>query len=217
MRETRGMKTVEEAIIRQRFVPVLRQSREPVSLDLIQALVDEGVRCIEIAMTSPRALTTLRWVRDRLGDRVILGAGSALNAEMARLAIRAGSEFIASPGLSEAMIDVCRRADVLATPGIMSPTEAMRAWHSGARVVQVFPASVLGPGFLSAIHGPLPWLRLMPTGGITDENAADFLRAGAVAVGVGSWLTNEEEALSRRWQPLRQRLASLRRVLQQVT
>ncbi|MGD9520282.1 MAG: bifunctional 4-hydroxy-2-oxoglutarate aldolase/2-dehydro-3-deoxy-phosphogluconate aldolase [Armatimonadota bacterium] len=217
MTKPRGMKVVEEAIYRQKFVPVLRHSNEPVSLDLLQALAAEGVNCIEIALTSPRALTSLRWARDRLPDGIILGAGSALNAEMARLAIRAGAEFVASPGLNEAMIDVCRRADVLAIPGIMTPTETMRAWHAGAHLVKMFPASVLGPEFLSAIHGPLPWLRMMPTGGITDKNAAVFIRAGAVAVGLGSWLINEEEALAKRWQPLRERLKSLRDALRDAT
>lgn len=209
MNERHGMREVEQALARQRIIPVVRHRSEPVPAELVQVLVSEGLRCVEIAMTSPRALTTLRAARERLGDAVILGAGTALNAEMARLAIRAGAEFVASPGLNEAMIDACRHLDVLPLPGVMTPTEAMRAWHAGAQVVKLFPASVVGPQFLRTLKGPLPWLRIVPTGGITPENVAEFLEAGAMAVGVGSWLLREEETVAGRWQGLKDRLREL--------
>jgi 2-dehydro-3-deoxyphosphogluconate aldolase/(4S)-4-hydroxy-2-oxoglutarate aldolase len=213
MMQPRGAKAVEEAIAAQKILPVLRLRGEPIPMQLVEVLLEEGLRCVEIAMTTPRALTTLREIRRRWGERVVLGAGSALNREMAQLAVRAGAEFIASPGLNEAMVDYCRRHDLLVMPGIMTPTEAMRAWHAGAQLVKVFPASVLGPAFLHALRGPLPWVRCVPTGGINAANLVAFMEAGAVAVGVGEGLAPEEEVAARHWQAIQARLRELRAAL----
>ena len=207
----REPREVEEAIARQKVVPVIRLRRGPVPMELVETLIDAGAACIEIAMTTPRALSSLRQVRERWGDRIYLGAGSALNAEMARLALRAGAEFVASPGLNEAMVDVCRRANVLVIPGVMTPTDAMRAWHSGAQLLKLFPATVVGPQFMKALRGPLPWIRWMPTGGITPDNIGEFLEAGAVAVGVGGWLTPEDDVEAGRWTAIAARFAEIAR------
>jgi len=207
----REPREVEEAIARQKVLPVIRLRRGPVPLDLVQTLVDGGATCIELAMTTPRALSSLRQIRERWGEKIYLGAGSALNAEMARLALRAGAEFLASPGLNEAMVDVCRRANVLVIPGVMTPTDAMRAWHCGAQLLKLFPATVVGPQFMKALRGPLPWIRWLPTGGITPENLAEFFEAGAVAVGVGGWLLPEEDVDAGRWSAIANRLEQLMR------
>ena len=207
----REPREVEEAIARQRVVPVIRLRRGPVPMDLIETLIDGGAVCVEVTMTTPRALSSLRQIRERWGDRVYLGAGSALNAEMARLALRAGAEFVASPGLNEAMVDVCRRANVLVIPGVMTPTDAMRAWHSGAQLLKLFPATVVGSQFMKALRGPLPWIRWMPTGGITPDNVAEFLEAGATAVGVGGWLMPEDDVEAGRWNAIAARLEEIMR------
>ncbi|MBC7288285.1 MAG: bifunctional 4-hydroxy-2-oxoglutarate aldolase/2-dehydro-3-deoxy-phosphogluconate aldolase [Armatimonadetes bacterium] len=209
MSVSRDPREVEQAIVRQKVVPVVRLRRGPIPLDLVQALMDGGARCLEIAMTTPRALTTLRSVRERYGEEVFLGAGSALNAEMARLAVRAGAEFIASPGLNEATIDVCRRINLLVIPGVMTPTDAMRAWHAGAQLLKLFPASVVGPRFIIEMRGPLPWVRWMPTGGITPDNIQQYFEAGAVAVGVGGWLVVEDDVEARRYSAIVARFEEL--------
>ena len=207
----RDPREVEGAIARQKVVPVIRLRRGPVPMELVETLIDGGATCLEIAMTTPRALSSLRQVRERWGETVYLGAGSALNAEMARLALRAGAEFVASPGLNEATVDVCRRSNILAIPGVMTPTDAMRAWHCGAQLLKLFPATVVGPGFMKALRGPLPWIRWMPTGGINPDNVAEFIEAGAVAVGVGGWLMPEDDVEAGRWAAIAARLEEIMR------
>jgi len=120
----------------------------------------------------------------------LLGAGTVVDAETARLAILAGAQFVVSPVLRPEMIEVCHRHDVAAIPGCFSPTEILTAWEAGADVVKVFPATSLGPAYFKDLRGPLPHIKLMPTGGVTIDNAADWIRAGAVAVGVGTALVD---------------------------
>ena len=128
--------------------------------------------------------------------QILLGAGTVLDAETARLAILAGARFIVSPTFSARVVELCHRYDVVAMPGAYTPTELVTAWEAGADLVKVFPAGGLGPGYLADLRGPLPQLRLVPTGGVTAENAGAFLAAGAVAVGVGGALV-EREAVAR--------------------
>ncbi|HEX8796042.1 MAG TPA: bifunctional 4-hydroxy-2-oxoglutarate aldolase/2-dehydro-3-deoxy-phosphogluconate aldolase [Polyangiaceae bacterium] len=159
---------------------------------VVDALVEGGIRALEVTMTTRGALEALAECSAALGDTVVLGAGSVLDPETARLAISAGARFVVGPTLCADVIRTCRHYDVVAIPGGYTPTEIQAAWEGGADLVKVFPAGQLGPGYLRELRGPLPHLRLMPTGGVTIDTAAAFLAAGAVAVGVGGALVGRE-------------------------
>jgi 2-dehydro-3-deoxyphosphogluconate aldolase/(4S)-4-hydroxy-2-oxoglutarate aldolase len=157
---------------------------------VVDALLEGGVRAVEVTMTTGGALESLAECSASLGDSAVLGAGTVLDAETARMAISAGARFVVGPTLRPEVIQTCLRYDVVAIPGAFSPTEIAAAWEAGADIVKVFPGGVLGPVYLHELLGPLRHLRLMPTGGVTLDNAADFIAAGAVAVGVGSALVD---------------------------
>src|SRR5204863_9745705 len=148
------------------------------------------VTVVEITMTVPDALDVLRQVRNALGDRLLLGAGTILDAETARAAFLAGAEYIVAPTLNLDVIRLCQRYDKLVMPGAFTPTEILAAWEVGADIVKVFPADVVGPAFFKAIKGPLPQIRVMPTGGVDLKTASSFLQAGACCLGVGGQLVD---------------------------
>ena len=162
-------------------------SQVPVVVD---TLVAGGVRALEITMTIPRAIEVIRSIAGSLPEGVILGAGTVLEADTARRVIDAGAQFVVAPTLDANTIAVCHDRQVAVMPGCFSPTEIYRAWQLGADVVKVFPATSLGPGFIKDVRGPLPEIKLMPTGGVTPENAGDWIKAGAAAVGIGSSLVD---------------------------
>jgi 2-dehydro-3-deoxyphosphogluconate aldolase/(4S)-4-hydroxy-2-oxoglutarate aldolase len=163
---------------------------------VVDALVEGGIRAVEVTMTTQGALEALAEHSAALGDAVMLGAGTVLDAETARLAVAAGARFVVGPTLCPGVIQVCHRYDVVSIPGGYTPTEIAAAWEAGADLVKVFPAGSLGPSYLRELRGPLPHLRLMATGGVTVDNAAEFLAAGAVVVGVGGALV-ERDAVER--------------------
>src|SRR5438094_7132812 len=170
------------------IVAVVRSPDSQQLVEVARALADGGVTVIEITMSVPHALDVLRQVRQALGDRVLLGAGTVLDAETARAVLLAGAEFIVAPTLNLDVIRLCRRYDKLVMPGAFTPTEVVTAWEAGADIVKVFPADVVGPAFFKALKGPLPQVKLMPTGGVDLTTAAEFLKAGAVCLGVGGQL-----------------------------
>jgi 2-dehydro-3-deoxyphosphogluconate aldolase/(4S)-4-hydroxy-2-oxoglutarate aldolase len=180
--------------------------REPADLlRVAEAVRAGGITAIEFTMTTPGALEVLATATARLGQDVVLGAGTVLDPETARAAILAGARFVVAPTLSEATIRLCRRYDVPVIPGAFTPTEILRAHEAGAAIVKVFPATVLGPGYLRDVLAPLPQVRLLPTGGVDEETAGAFIKAGAVAVAVGSNLVDgatvargDMETISRR-------------------
>ena len=141
-------------------------------------------------MTVPGAITLIEQLAPRLPREFVLGAGTILDAETARLAILAGARFVVGPVLNEAVVRLCHRYDVAAMPGCFTPTEILTAWEAGADIVKVFPATVLGPAYFKDVRGPLPQVRLMPTGGVSLANAGDWIEAGAVAIGVGTALVD---------------------------
>jgi 2-dehydro-3-deoxyphosphogluconate aldolase/(4S)-4-hydroxy-2-oxoglutarate aldolase len=178
------------------IVAVVRSPSSEQLVEVAQALAEGGVTNVEITLTVPGALEVIRDVRRRLGEELFLGAGTVLDPESARAALLAGAEYIVTPTLNPEVIRVCRRYGKLVMPGAFTPTEILTAWESGADLVKVFPADVGGPAYLKTIHGPLPQIPLMPTGGVNLKTAADFLRAGACALGVGGALV-EKDALAR--------------------
>jgi 2-dehydro-3-deoxyphosphogluconate aldolase/(4S)-4-hydroxy-2-oxoglutarate aldolase len=169
-------------------VAVVRAPDGDKLVETCRALAEGGVTVVEITMTVPDALEVVRAVRNALGHRLLLGAGTILDPETARAALLAGAEYLVSPTLNLDVIRLCRRYDKLVMPGAFSPTEILTAWEAGADIVKVFPADVVGPAYFKALRGPLPQIRMMPTGGVDLTTAADFLKAGACCLGVGSQL-----------------------------
>jgi 2-dehydro-3-deoxyphosphogluconate aldolase / (4S)-4-hydroxy-2-oxoglutarate aldolase len=155
-----------------------------------EALVSGGVRALEITMTVPDAPAHIAHLVRDLGDDALVGAGTVLDADAAQAVLDAGARFVVSPAFDANVVARCHAADVAALPGAYTPTEILRAWQAGADLVKVFPATALGPRYLRDVRGPLPDVRLMPTGGVTVENAGDWIRAGAAAVGLGSDLVD---------------------------
>ena len=174
------------------LVAVVRAPDGDKLVEVVRALADGGVTVAEITMTVPNALDVLRATKQALGDRVLLGAGTVLDTETARAVLLAGAEYIVAPTLNLDVIALCHRYGKIVMPGAFTPTEILTAWEAGADIVKVFPADVGGPGYLKAIHGPLPQVRLMPTGGVDLNTAANFLRAGACCLGVGSQIVEPE-------------------------
>ncbi len=178
------------------IVAIIRAPSGELLVDAAEALHAGGIDVIEVTFTVPRALEIIAAVRDRLGERILLGAGTVLDAPTARAALLAGAEFIVTPTVALPVIETCRRYDKLVMAGAFTPTEILTAWEAGSDIVKVFPADVGGPEYLKAIQGPLPHIRLLPTGGVNLETLPAFVKAGACAVGLGGALV-EKSALER--------------------
>lgn len=185
------------------IVAVVRAPDPTHLLEVIRALAEGGVTVAEVTFTVPNALDVLRQARKELPSNILLGAGTVLDPETARAAILAGAEFIVSPTLNLDVIRLCNRYDKIVTPGAFTPTEILTAWEAGADIVKVFPAENLGPAFFKAMRGPLPQIRLMPTGGVDLNTAADFLKAGACCLGIGSQMVEPKAVANRDFQRLR--------------
>ena len=153
-------------------------------------------------MTTPGALDVIGECANRLGDEILLGAGTVLDPETARAAILAGAEYIVTPTLNPDVITLCRRYDKVIIPGALTPTEILTAWECGADIVKVFPATAVGPRYFKDVKAPLPQIDLIPTGGVDLDNAADFIRAGACAVAVGGNLVDKAAVAAGEWQVL---------------
>lgn len=166
---------------------------------LTEALVAGGVRAVEFTFTNRAAAAAITAAREALGDRALIGAGSVLDAETARIAILAGAAFVVTPTVSLPVIEICNRYGVATTIGALTPTEILTAWQAGATYVKVFPASLGGPGYLRDVRGPLPQVKLIPTGGVDVANAGHFIRAGAAAVALGSNLVDAGSVASEEW------------------
>lgn len=186
------------------IVAVVRAPDWEQLVEVTRALYDGGITVVEITMTVPNALEVLRRVRESMGDKLLLGAGTVLDPETARAALLAGAEYLVAPTVNTDVIRLCQRYDKIIMPGGFTPTEILTAWEAGADIVKVFPADVGGPGFLKAIHGPLPQIRLMPTGGVDLDTAKSFLDAGACCLGVGSQLVEKKAVAERNFDRIRE-------------
>ena len=173
------------------LVPVLRAPSADAAIAAAAAIESGGVPVLEITMTVPGAIEVIRAVVKSSQGRVLVGAGTVLDPETARACILAGAEFIVSPSLNAKTIELCRRYAIPVIPGALTPTEIVTAWEAGADVVKVFPCSAVGGAkYLAALKGPLPQIDLIPTGGVSLTTAAEFLAAGAFALGVGGDLVD---------------------------
>jgi 2-dehydro-3-deoxyphosphogluconate aldolase/(4S)-4-hydroxy-2-oxoglutarate aldolase len=185
------------------IVAVIRSPDSSQLVEVAKALHDGGVTVAEITMTVPNALAVLREVREALRNRMVLGAGTVLDSETARAVLLAGADFIVSPILNPDVIRLCRRYDKLVMPGAFTPTEILTAWETGADIVKVFPADVVGPAFFKAVRAPLPQVKLMPTGGVDLTTAAEFFKAGACCLGVGGNLVDAKAIADRNFDRIR--------------
>jgi 2-dehydro-3-deoxyphosphogluconate aldolase/(4S)-4-hydroxy-2-oxoglutarate aldolase len=190
-------------------VAVMRGMDPDDAIEAVTALREGGVTAVEFTADTPGAMGMIREVAASFDDEVILGAGTVLDAETARQALLAGAEFVVSPSLHEDVVEVCNRYAAPTAPGIMTPTEAVRATEAGADMVKLFPASTVGPGHLSALQGPLGHLEIMPTGGVGPNNAAAFVEAGAACVGVGSALVDDDAIAAGEFETLTETAATL--------
>jgi 2-dehydro-3-deoxyphosphogluconate aldolase/(4S)-4-hydroxy-2-oxoglutarate aldolase len=185
------------------LVAIVRAAEDAHLVESIGALADGGVTITEVTLTVPNALDVIRKVKQKYGDRITIGAGTVLDTESARAAILAGAQFLVSPTVNLEVIKLCKRYDVLVFPGAFTPTEILTAWEAGADVVKVFPSEVLGPAFFRAMSRPLPQIRLMPTGGVDLNTAAEYLRAGACCLGVGTQLVDPKAIARQDYEYLR--------------
>jgi 2-dehydro-3-deoxyphosphogluconate aldolase/(4S)-4-hydroxy-2-oxoglutarate aldolase len=174
-----------------RIVAIVRLDTAGETVAVARALKAGGIDCIEFTMTTPGALETVAAAVKEFGDEVLLGVGTVLDPETARAAILAGAQFVVTPSLKVETIELCRRYGRPIAAGALTPTEILTAWEAGADLVKVFPADAMGPNYIRAVLAPLPQVRLVPTGGISAANAADYMRAGAAALGAGGKLVDK--------------------------
>jgi 2-dehydro-3-deoxyphosphogluconate aldolase/(4S)-4-hydroxy-2-oxoglutarate aldolase len=182
---------VLELIRKTGVIAIMRARNSEQLLQAADAIREGGVIAIEVTMTTPGALSVIEQARAKYEQDVLFGAGTVLDAESARAAILAGAQFIVSPTFKPGLVDMCHRYSIPVTPGAYTPTEVLTAWECGADMVKVFPASFGGPALIKALKAPLPQIELVPVGGVNLNVTADFIRAGASAVGVGSALINQ--------------------------
>src|SRR3984893_7285232 len=173
------------------IVPVVRTNSADNAVKAIDAIYKGGVRAAETTMTVPGAVRALEKVADQFGDKIMLGAGTVLDPETARICMLAGAQFFVTPALRLSTIEMAKRYSKVICPGALTPTEVLTAWEAGADVVKVFPCgNVGGAKYIKALKGPFPQIEMIPTGGVNLETAGDFLKAGACAVAVGGELVD---------------------------
>jgi len=173
------------------IVPVVRTATAEAAIKSIEAIYRGGIRAAEITMTVPGAIKALEKVADMFGDKIVLGAGTVLDPETARICMLAGAVFFVTPCLNVKTIEMARRYSRPIMPGALTPTEVLAAWEAGADIVKVFPCgNVGGPKYIKALKGPLPQVEMIPTGGVNLDTAGEFLKAGACAVAVGGELVD---------------------------
>ena len=180
-----------QAIVAAGIMPVVRAPSADAAVRAVEACLNGGVRVAEITMTVPGAIQALEKVAGRFSGQMLLGAGTVLDAETARISMLAGAEFIVSPNLRLATIEMAKRYSKAVFPGALTPTEVLAAWEAGADAVKVFPCgNVGGAKYIKSLKGPFPQIEMMPTGGVSLETIGDFFKAGACAVGIGSELVD---------------------------
>ena len=178
-------------------IPVVRATSADEAMRTIDAIREGGISILEITMTVPGAVELIEKVAKAYGDEATVGAGTVLDPETAAACISAGAQFVVSPALNLETIAFCKRHDIAVMPGALTPTEVVQAWNAGADFVKVFPAGAVGgPSYLKALKAPLPQIELVPTGGVSLKTAADFIKAGAAALGVGADLVTGQASLT---------------------
>lgn len=198
-----------EIILSTKVIAVIRMSDTEKLARVAEAIRKGGVRALEITMTTPHALEVISTMSRRRDEGVLVGAGSVLDSETAAAAIHAGADFVVSPITNSNMIRICKKYDKFVAPGAFTPTEIVAAWEMGADVVKVFPATSVGPKYFKDIKGPLPQVRLMPTGGVDLENAREFIENGACCIGIGTALLDRKAIENNDWETLTRKAQAL--------
>ena len=191
-----------EKIENSGIVAIIRTDTNQDLLQVVDAIHSGGIDVIEITMTTPGALDTVGSMTKRYGSNLLVGAGSVLDTETARLAILSGADFIVSPITKPDVIELCNRYGKVVMPGAFTPTEILRAWELGADYVKIFPADIAGASYIKAVKAPLPQVSIIPTGGIGLNNAAEFITSGSAALGVGSTLVNKQTITEKQFKKL---------------
>jgi 2-dehydro-3-deoxyphosphogluconate aldolase/(4S)-4-hydroxy-2-oxoglutarate aldolase len=182
---------VIDRILHEGVVPVLRAESHEIALQAVEALRAGGIGVLEITMTVPGAVQLIAKLANEIGEECLIGAGTVLDVKSAAECVAAGARFVVSPAVNVATIEYCRKNEIPVLPGAFTPTEVVTAWNAGADMVKLFPAGAGGgPGYLKSLRAPLPQVKFVPTGGVSLENAGDYIRAGAVAIGIGADLVN---------------------------
>lgn len=179
------------------IVAIIRASGSGELIDVVKALRDGGITCIEVTMTTPNCLDVISAAREAMKDDAAIGVGTVLDSETARAAILAGAQFVVAPILDVPTVELCRRYSVPVIPAGFTPTEIVRAWQAGADYVKVFPTSSVGAKYIKDLRGPLPHIKMIPTGGIDLNTIPDFIKAGATALGAGTALVSAEAIRTR--------------------
>lgn len=188
--------TVRSTILESKIIAIIRGADPKDVLPIVKALYEGGIRAVEITLNSKKPLAVIEEVSLAMGDVMMVGAGTVLDAESARASLLAGARFILSPALDIETIKLTKRYGAVSIPGAFTPTEILHAYEAGADFVKVFPASTLGPGFVKDMRGPLGQIPLLPTGGIDVHNIGAYLKAGAAGVAVGSSLVNTNQKIT---------------------
>ena len=190
-------------------VAVIRMNNPDKLAKVIEAIRQGGITCIEITMTVPGAVDSIRTMASTLPADVLIGAGTVTDVKTAEDVIAAGAQFIVSPIFNPDVLSVCKKHGIAFMPGCYTPTEIFTAWSAGADVVKIFPATSLGPRYFKDIAGPFPQIKMMPTGGVTVDNVGEWVAAGAVAVGIGSDLLDKKAIEEGRYDLLTERASRM--------
>jgi 2-dehydro-3-deoxyphosphogluconate aldolase / (4S)-4-hydroxy-2-oxoglutarate aldolase len=174
------------------IVAIVRGTSIESLFKIAQSLKKGGVQAIEVTLNTPGAIEMISQLEKEFGDEMLIGAGTVLDPETARAVILAGAKFVLGPTLNLEVSKLCKRYNTVYVPGVLTPTEIITAWEAGAQVVKVFPAGSVGPRYLKELRGPLPQVEVMPVGGVTLDNASEFIKAGAAALGIGSELVDRK-------------------------
>jgi len=201
------------AIKKYKICAIIRGTEAEKTAKIAQSLFDGGIRLIEVTFNTDKAIEMIEAIKRTMGDKMYVGAGTVLDQETAKLAINAGAEFILSPSISEGMIKICNRYGKIAIPGIMTPSEAVRAMELGADILKLFPAGELGPGYLKSIRSPLNHVEFIAVGGINLENAKSFMKSGAIGLGIGSSLVDNILVINSKFTELEKRAENFVKLL----
>ncbi|GAB6099548.1 bifunctional 4-hydroxy-2-oxoglutarate aldolase/2-dehydro-3-deoxy-phosphogluconate aldolase [Halanaerocella petrolearia] len=203
-----------QTIVDSGVVAVIRGMETDKVINIVDALLEGGVKALEITLNSPGAIDLIEEVSEKVKDtEAIVGAGTVLDGETARSAILAGAEFVFAPNLNQDVIKVCNRYGKVVVPGVMTPTEIVDAYQAGADLVKVFPAGVMGPKYIKSVKGPLDHIPMMPTGGVSLDNAADFIEAGVVALGAGGALMDKEAIANENYEVITEKAKQLTQIV----
>ena len=201
-------------IKRTKIVPVIRASSPEAAMKVVLALIEGGIDVLEITMTVPGAIDLIHDVSHEFSDRALIGAGTVYDPDTAAACIGAGARFIVGPCISIPTIKFCNELGILVAPGALTPTEIVAAWQNGADIVKVFPCDAAGgPSYIKSLKAPFPHIPLMPTGGVSLSTAADFLKAGAVAVGAGNSLVDPQLIKEGKFEQLTERSIAFREAI----